>query len=58
MIEETGLTESMKPLWHAVRTDLGEEIEPLPAEIMDILKEIRRKFKQMRTCTPPTVPER
>ena len=58
MMEEAGLTESMEPLWHAVRSDLGEEIDPLPAEIMDTVKEIRLKFKQMRTCTPPTVPER
>ena len=44
MMEEKGLTESMEPLWHAVRAELGEELEPLPAEIMDAVTDIRRKF--------------
>ena len=44
VMEEKGLTESMEPLWHAVRAELGEELEPLPAEIMDAVTDIRRKF--------------
>ena len=44
MMEEYGLAESMEPLWHAVRTELGEKIEPLPAEIMDAVNDIRREF--------------
>ena len=44
MIEESGLSESMEPLWHAVRAELGEELEPLPAEIMDTVREIRQEF--------------
>ena len=44
VIEEYRLIESMEPLWHAVRAELGEEIEPLPAEIMDAVTDIQRKF--------------
>ena len=44
MMEEANLAESMEPLWHAVRAELGEELEPLPAEIMDAVTEIRRRF--------------
>ena len=46
MIEESGLAESMEPLWHAVRAELGEELEPLPAEIMDTVRVIRQEFSQ------------
>ena len=49
MIEESGLAESMEPLWHAVRAELGEELEPLPAEIMDTVREIRQEFAQNRS---------
>ena len=38
------LIESMEPLWHAVRATVGEELEPLPAEIMDAVTDIQRKF--------------
>lgn len=44
IMEEFGLIESMEPLWHAVRAELGEELEPLPAEIMDAVTELRREF--------------
>ena len=45
MMETAGLTESMEPLWHAVRAELGEELEPLPAEIMDAVTEVRRRLQ-------------
>ena len=48
LMEKAGLVESMEPLWHAVRGEAGEEVEPLPAEIMDAVKEIRRKFEERR----------
>ena len=48
MMEEAGLAEPMEPLWHAVRAELGEELEPLPAEIMDAVTEIRHKFTEER----------
>ena len=43
-MEEFGLVESMEPLWHAIRLELGEDLEPLPAEIMDAVTDIRRNF--------------
>ena len=48
MMEVSGLAESMEPLWHAVRAELGEELEPLPAEVMDTVREIRQEFSQNR----------
>ena len=48
MMEEAGLAEPMEPLWHAVRAELGEELEPLPAEIMDAVTEVRHKFTEER----------
>ena len=46
LMEEAGLAEPMEPLWHAVRAELGEELEPLPAEIVDTVKEIRSRFSK------------
>ena len=46
MLEEARLSEPMEPLWHAVRAELGEELEPLPAEIMDAVTEIRSRFSK------------
>ena len=40
MMEEAGIVESMEPLWHAVRLELGEELEPLPAEILEAVSVI------------------
>ena len=44
LMEEANLSEPMEPLWHAVRAELGEELEPLPAEIMDTVTEIRNRL--------------
>ena len=46
MMEEANLAEPMEPLWHAVRAELGEELEPLPAEIMDTVTEIKSRFSK------------
>ena len=46
LMEEASLAEPMEPLWHAVRAELGEELEPLPAEIMDTVTEIRSRFSK------------
>ena len=48
LMEKAGLVESMESLWHAVRMEAGEELEPLPAEIMDAVREIRREFGERR----------
>ncbi len=44
MMAESTLAARMEPLWHAVRVELGEEIEPLPTEIMDAVVEVRRRI--------------
>ena len=44
IMRETGLVESMEPLWHAVRAELDEELEPLPAEVMDAVLLLRRRI--------------
>ena len=44
MMEEGRLVESMEPLWHAVRLELGEELESLPAEILNAVSVIREKI--------------
>ena len=36
--------ESMEPLWHAVRAELGEELEALPAEVMDAVVLLRSRI--------------
>ena len=48
MMEEAGLAEAMEPLWHATRAELGEELEPLPAEIMESVTDLRQEFSDMR----------
>ena len=44
MMAESTLAERMEPLWHAVRLELGEELEPLPTEVMDAVIEVRRRI--------------
>lgn len=41
---DTELTQRMEPLWHALRAELGEDLEPLPAEIVDAVSDIRQKL--------------
>ena len=48
LLERAGLAEPMEPLWHAVSAELGEDLEPLPSEIMDTVTEIREEFAQRR----------
>ncbi len=48
IMEEAELVEPMEPLWHAVREELGEELEPLPTEIRDAVTEIRQEFTEKR----------
>ena len=44
LMAESTLAERMEPLWHAVRVELGEELEPVPKEIMDAVIEVRRRI--------------
>ena len=53
MMEAAGLAESMEPLWHAIRAELGEELEPLPTEIMIAVTEIRQRFSAANSKSQP-----
>ncbi len=53
MMEAAGLAESMEPLWHAIRAELGEELEPLPTEIMIAVTEIRQRFSATNSRPQP-----
>ena len=53
MMHSAGLAEPMEPLWHAVRAELGEELEPLPAEIMSAVSEIRQRTRQQAGSPRP-----
>lgn len=44
IMEKAGLVEPMEPLWHAIRAELGEELEPLPAEIMETVIDLRQEI--------------
>ena len=48
IMEDAGLIKEMEPLWFAIGLDLGEEIDPLPAEITDAVNEIRKEFDMRR----------
>ena len=45
---QAGLTESMEPLWRAIRAELGEEVEALPAEIADAVADVRGRIAAAR----------
>ena len=53
MMDTAGLAESMEPLWHAIRAELGEELEPLPAEIRSAVTEIRQRFSAANSGSQP-----
>jgi tetratricopeptide (TPR) repeat protein len=48
MIEEFGAEVQIEPLWHAIRVELGEELEPLPAEIVDAMKVVQERIAKQR----------
>ena len=57
IMDEAGLIEPMEPLWHALRAELGEQLEPLPAEIMDAVSTIRKRISvHSTTHAGSTVP--
>ena len=45
ILAEGDLVELMEPLWHAVRAEMGEELEPLPSEIMDAMWVVRQRIR-------------
>ena len=44
----TTLAESMEPLWHATCAELGEQIEPLPAEVADAVVAVAAEVEAIR----------
>ena len=44
LMADTRLTKDLEPLWHAVRLELGESVEPLPAEIKESVTGIREQL--------------
>lgn len=45
LLEATESSGRMEPLWHALRIELGEDIEPLPAEILYATNEVRKRIR-------------
>ncbi|MCY3624755.1 MAG: AAA family ATPase [Candidatus Dadabacteria bacterium] len=56
MESHPALTETMEPLWHAVRAETGEELESLPAEITQAVIDIRKRFSEKKKMLPKTTP--
>ena len=52
IMEKARLVEPMEPLWHAVRAEIGEELEPLPAEIMETVTDIRQEIASSPASRP------
>ena len=49
LLNNTKATESLEPLWLATRAELGEDLGPLPAEVLDAVAEVRRLVAEART---------
>ena len=45
IMENAKITDELEPLWHALRARQGEDLEPLPREIMETVEHIRRRFE-------------
>ena len=48
LIVDTDAMEALEPLWHVAREELGEDIGPLPTEVMDAVTEVRRRVAEAR----------
>ena len=46
ILQSHELFKRFEPLWHFIRIELGEAIEPLPAEIMDAVRTVRKKIDE------------
>ena len=49
LLVDANATESLEPLWLAARAELGEDLGPLPAEVLDAVEEVRRMGAEERT---------
>ena len=52
LMANANLSERLETLWHATRAELGESIEPLPAEVFEAVKEVRRQIAEARAGRP------
>ena len=50
IMTNAALAEPMEPLWHATRAELGEEIEPLPAEVADAVAAVKTAVEAVRAA--------
>ena len=48
IMANAALAEKMEPLWHATCAELGEEIGPLPAEVVDAVAAVRTGIEAIR----------
>ena len=48
IMANAALAEKMEPLWHATCAELGEEIGPLPAEVVDAVAAVRAEVQAVR----------
>ena len=49
LLIKANATESLEPLWLAARAELGEDLGPLPAEVLDAVDAVRRMVAEERT---------
>ena len=49
LLVEANAAVSLEPLWLAARAELGEDLGPLPAEVLDAVDEVRRMVAEERT---------
>ena len=49
LIENAKITNELEPLWHALRVRQGEDLEPLPREVVDAVEHINQRF-EIRDC--------
>lgn len=45
IMENAKITDELEPLWHALMARQGEDLEPLPREIMETVEHIRQRFE-------------
>ena len=48
ILNETSATECLEPVWLAARAELGEDLGPLPAEVLNAVDEVRQMVAKER----------
>ena len=49
LLVHANATETLEPLWLAARAELGEDLGPLPADVLDAVGEVRRMVAEERS---------